>query len=130
MEEKTEFDLEAFRLSAGEDHIPNVKRRVSKQRIVPNQTSDWFIKGPIPGSWIGKAANLSGHTLHVALTIFYVSGLKSSQTIIVGRFHFDRFGVNKDMARRGLIELQKAGLITYSKAGQKFQVTICNNEKQ
>jgi hypothetical protein len=87
---------------------------------------EWFIRGPIPGPWIGNAAKLGGnYTLHVALTIQYVRGFRpQSMTVILERFHFDRFGVEKDSARRALGRLQNAGLIKYTKAGHKYKVTV------
>jgi len=93
---------------------------------VAEAEEEWFIKGPIPGPWISKAANLGGdHTLHVALTIQYVRGLKpKSTTVLLERFHFDRLGVQNDSTRRALRRLQEAGLIEYRKVGQKFHVAI------
>ena len=87
---------------------------------------DWFIRGPILGSWIGKAAHLGGgHTFHVALAIHYVSGLhRNSRKVTLERFHLDRFGVKKDSARRALDRLREAGLIEYTKVGQKYKVTV------
>jgi hypothetical protein len=86
----------------------------------------WFIRGPIPGNWIGRAAHLPGsHTLHVALTILHVSGLpKNNKGVILERFHFNRLGVKKDSARRALERLSEAGLIKYTQAGQKYKVTV------
>ena len=106
--------------------------------VLPKKTTDvteerngWYVKGPIPGAWISKAAQLSGdHTLHVALAIQYVRGLYEVESkekcniIAIKRFHFDRFGVKKDSTRRALERLQEAGLIKYTKDGQKFKVTI------
>jgi hypothetical protein len=92
--------------------------------------SGWFIRGPISGDWIGSAAHLPGnHTLHVALAIQYVSGLRNnSKVITLERFHFDRFGVKKDSARRALKRLRAAGLIKYTKVCQKYEVTIISAE--
>jgi len=89
----------------------------------------WFIRGPISGSWISKAAHLGGHTVNVALAILYVKGFQKNRKNNMAeleRFHFDRFGVKKDSARRALNRLQEAGLIKYTKDGQKYKVTIIN----
>ena len=93
---------------------------------IVEEENGWFVRGPISGSWIGKASSLPGnHTLHVALTIQYVKGLSGEKNkIILERFHFDRFGVKKDSTRRALERLQEAGLIKYTKDGQKYRVTI------
>ena len=91
---------------------------------------DWFIRGPIIGRWINKAASLTGdHTLHVALTILYVQGLqKNNKSILLDRFHFNRLCVMKDSAKRALERLQKAGLIKYTTVGQKYKVTVLSAE--
>ena len=106
--------------------------------VIQNETNiagikdEWFISGPIPGQWISQASNLSGnYTLHVALAIQYVNGLtKKSNKIVVERFHLARFGVKKDSARRALKRLQEAGLIEYTKTGQKFKVTILSTKPE
>ena len=87
---------------------------------------EWFIRGNIPGSWIGKASSLPGnYTLHVALAIWHVKGFKEkSNKVILDRFHFDRFNVRVDSTRRALRQLQKAGLIEYMRVGHKHHVTI------
>ena len=88
----------------------------------------WFVRGPIPGLWISKASKLpGGHTLHVALAIWHVIGFSGkSNKVILERFHLDRFGVKKDSARRALEQLQEAGLIKYTKVGQRFKIKILN----
>jgi DNA-binding transcriptional ArsR family regulator len=107
--------------------------RTGKPDAVTNTTKSeegWFIRGPISGEWISRAAHLSGnHTLHVALAVLYVSGLrKNSKVITLERFHFDRFGVKKDSVRRALKRLREAGLIEYRKVGQRFKVTVIPTE--
>ena len=91
---------------------------------------NWFIRGPIPGLWISKAASLTGdHTLHVALAILYVQGLqKNNKSLLLERFHFNRLCVMKDSARRGLNALQQAGLIKYTTVGHKYKVTVLSVE--
>ena len=99
---------------------------VDKVSDIATTEGGWFIRGPIPGLWISKAAHLRGsHTLHVAVAIQYVSGLyKNSRKITLERFHLDRFGVKKDSARRALERLCGAGLIEYTKVGQKYKITV------
>ena len=106
--------------------LPDNLWQVPKKDIdVVEVEKSWFIRGPIPGLWIGQASNLPGdHTLHVALAIQYVKGLGKGNKIVLERFHLNRFGVKKDSARRALERLQGAGLIEYTKAGQKYKVTI------
>jgi DNA-binding transcriptional ArsR family regulator len=105
--------------------IPNTDNSDAVTNTV-NVDEGWFIRGPIPGDWIGRAAHLPGnHTLHVALTVLHVSGLpKNNKVVTLERFHFDRFGVKKDSVRRALKRLREAGLIKYMKTGQKYKVTV------
>ena len=90
------------------------------------EEKEWFIRGNIPGSWIGKASSLPGdYTLHVALAIWHVRGFREkSNKVILERFHFDRFNVGVDSTRRALRRLQEAGLIEYTRVGQKHKITI------
>jgi len=90
------------------------------------EEGDWFIRGPIPGSWIGKASSLPGdYTLNVALAIWYAKGFSGkSNKVILERFHFNRLNVGVDSTRRALQHLQDAGLIKYTRNGHRLQVTI------
>lgn len=97
----------------------------SKKVVAPRESSERFIKGPIPISWLVRARSLPGeYTLLTALVLFYVRGMKQSKKIVVERYHFNLFEIKKDSARRALDRLQKAGLIEYEKFGHKFVVTI------
>ena len=112
---KQTLDLDSIRL-------PLEMVRISKFQCIQ---TEWFIKGPIPGAWILKAATLHGdYTIRVALAICYAQGMASGKDVILDRFHFNKFQIKKDSARRALQRLQKAGLISYHKKGQKFVVTI------
>ena len=94
---------------------------------LPKKSKDWFIKGPIWGTWLSKVAALPGkYTLHVALVIWYGEGLprNGESHIVVNRFHFDRLLVKKDSVRRSLKRLQDAGLILYTKIGQRYHITV------
>ena len=72
----------------------------------------WFIKGPIPGDWIGQAAALPGKSLHVALAVWTEASMKKRRTAVpISSRVFARFGVGKDAGRLGLNKLEAAGLI-------------------
>ena len=114
--------VEQLRLPDGViTRVNNAEKAVNTDKI-----EGWFIRGPISGAWIGRVAHLSGdHTLHVALAIQYASGLQNNtKKIILERFHLDRLGAKKDSARRALERLRDAGLIKYTKIGQKYTVTV------
>jgi len=114
-------DLDQFRLPTQAIAIPSMAPRIVSAKLA----DEWFIKGPIPGTWLLKADELPGKYTHrVAWVILYVRGLQGRDSVALERFHFSRFGVKKDSARRALERLQKAGLIQYVRLGQKFKVSI------
>jgi hypothetical protein len=76
------------------------------------RSSRRFIKGPIPLSWIGKAAHLPGKTLHVALALQYLAGLTKSDTVRLSAKTLDVMGVARNVKADALARLQHAGLIS------------------
>lgn len=123
MNTKSTFNVEDFRLPFDVIPSPSIQKNISRQ-------PSWFIKGPIPGPWILKALTLKGEfTPFVALAIWYVRGMSPENSdLVLKRYHFNKFDVKKDSARRALMRLQKAGLITYDKTGHKFLVTILDTK--
>jgi hypothetical protein len=125
MRQCEDFDIDLYRLSPTPASEKNTgsKNRIKIKKDLSGE--NWFIQGPFPGVWFEIAAKLPGHSLHVALAIWYARGVaRNKNEIPLERFHLDRLGVEKDSARRALQRLQEAGLITYRKSGQKFLVTI------
>jgi hypothetical protein len=114
------MDIEDYRL-VEKPYEPAPIKKIKKVRLYA--PGEWFIAA-IPGNWIAEAAKLPGHSLHVALAIRYVCGMKGRQEVILTRFHFNRLSTARGPARRGLDALQQAGLIKYTKEGQKFKVTV------
>ena len=43
-----------------------------------------FIKGPIPLAWMMAAATPPGKCLHVGLALWYLAGLKKTNTVALG----------------------------------------------
>ena len=113
------IDIESYRLGEMSYVPPPIKTKKTRRY----EPGTWFI-APIPGSWIAEASKLPGHALHVALAIMYVHGMKRGQVVVLSRFHFDIFSTTRGSARRGLDALREAGLIEYTKAGQKYKVTV------
>ena len=111
-----------------EERLPSParpKKNYSRKASKTLQTSmEWFIKGPIPGTWIAKAASLPGHSLHVALAICYVQGCTGKSSVILTRKEFDRFSTKKNSTCRALDSLVKAGLILCQRKGHKFKIKI------
>ena len=81
-----------------------------------------FLKGPIPWPWLGKAMQLPGKALAVALHVWWRSGIERSSCIMI---NLSRLSVDRSAASRGLAALEAAGLVTVIRApGRRPRVTI------
>ena len=95
-------------------------KSVHKRRI-----NGHFVKGPIPLSWISKAALLPGKSLNVGLACFYLMGLKRSHSFKLSNVVAAQFGLNKDSKARALKHLEKAGLVRcFRKQGRSVVVEV------
>jgi len=84
-----------------------------------------FIKGPLPYSWMKRAGELPGKTLHVALGLWLVAGLRCSRTFSFKRKAAGAFGASKDATYDALTRLEAAGLISVDRRrGRSPTVTI------
>jgi len=92
---------------------PNEMDSVRKEapRHKPNEK---FLKGPIPWNWLAKACSCSksGASIRVALVIWFLSGVnRLDATVKLNGARMRELGLNPSSWRRGLISLEKAGLI-------------------
>jgi hypothetical protein len=114
------MDLEQFRASPDKTQWPTKPKRPAQRR-----RGKWFLKGPIPGEWLGQAARLPGRVLHVALALCYLAGMEKSPCVKPTWATWKRFGVTPDAGRRGLTALERAGLVSVDRhAGRCPVVTI------
>ena len=81
-------------------------RLADKRRI-----NGHFVKGPIPLTWISKAAQLPGKSVNAGLACWYLMGLKKTHTFKLSNMVASKFGLNKDSKARSLKHLEQAGLI-------------------
>lgn len=112
-------DIDSYRLAGKPYEAPPVKTK----KVRHYESGTPFIAA-MPRDWIAEAAKLPGHALHVALAIMYVYGMKRGQEVVLTRYHFDLFDIARGPTRRGLDALQQAGLIEYTKVGQKCKITV------
>lgn len=112
-------DIERFRLpSAGKLLLSQGSRKSSRQK-------DWFLKGPIPGPWLQAASGLPGRALHVGLAIWFLVGLTKSCEVKPTNRILKQFSTPPDAYRRGLKQLESAGLVTVKRAsGRCSLVTV------
>ena len=87
-----------------------------------------FIKGPIPLGWIMKAAGVEGKTLHVAITLWFLVGLKRSHEVPLSHSTLRLFGVSRQASYRALKRLETVGLVSVDRhRGRNPIVTILKN---
>jgi hypothetical protein len=84
-----------------------------------------FLKGPIPWPWLSKGANLKGQTLHVGLALWFLAGIKRSQSVALSNSVLQDLGVSRFSCYRALHALEGAGLISVERhTGRNPVVTI------
>ncbi|HEX2473270.1 MAG TPA: helix-turn-helix domain-containing protein [Lacipirellulaceae bacterium] len=86
-----------------------------------------FLKGPIPWQWLINAGRLPGKTLHVAIVLWHLVGLRKSLTVCWEPSKAKPFGMDRHTVYRALAILEKAGLVTVNrKKGRCPIVSILN----
>jgi hypothetical protein len=95
-----------------------------------HQGKEKFLKGPIPWNWLIKACKCSksGAPIRTALAIWFLVGVNKNQaTVKLSGARMRELGLNPPSWRRGLIALERAGLITVDrKTGCLPTVTLLN----
>jgi hypothetical protein len=82
---------------------PRVTRRPGPRAL--------FLKGPVPWSWIVKAATLRGKALVVGLCLWRLAGATKCWTVMLGNNELAPFSVDGSMKSRTLRALEGAGLM-------------------
>lgn len=78
-----------------------------------------FLRGPIPLIWLQSAAQLPGKSIHVAIAVYFLAGLKNNKTVKLTQTLLNEFGVKRNSKYRALEELAKVGLIEFTKTNGK-----------
>jgi len=100
----------------------------SQTFILAARRSAKFLKGPVPWSWIEKAARLPGSTLAVGLALWRLAGAMKSKTIRLANSETEALGVGRSAKSRALVELEQAGLVTVERrSGCLPKVTILDS---
>lgn len=98
--------------------------------VGPLQTVTWrgrksssvrgkFIAGPIDIIWLSGARKLGVSALWVGLGLWFLKGLRKSDSFVVSNLIVRELGVQPDAKRRALRKLERAGLITIEKRGKR-----------
>lgn len=77
-----------------------------------HKMGDKFLKGPIPLKWLSKAAYLRGKSLHCAIAVYFLAGIKNERTFPLESFAIKAFGIKRHSLYRGLKALENEKLIS------------------
>lgn len=86
---------------------------------------DYFLRGPIPFSWLARAANLRGKSFQVSVLIWFHYFLLRKPEFKIQKKFREKFGVGRKSFYSSLAELEEAGLIkTISQKGSSRTIQI------
>jgi hypothetical protein len=83
----------------------------SSHRPPRHRSGERFLKGPIPWAWLDRAGRLPGKALAVGLIIWQKAGVSGNGTVRLCQSKLSDLGLNEASVRRGIIGLERAGLI-------------------
>jgi hypothetical protein len=91
----------------------------------PSTIRNKFIKGPLDFVWLSEARQLGVTALWVGLGLWFLRGLRRSNSFIVSNLMMQEWGVQPDAKARALRALERAGLIRVERRGKRSpQVTL------
>lgn len=106
------------------------KTKVDSTTPPRHRAGERFLKGPIPWIWLSAAAERPGKALHVAIVLWFLSGIKRSRTVALSGSVLKGFGVKRHSGYRGLASLEQAGLVSVSRhSGRNPVVTILDTTR-
>jgi hypothetical protein len=111
------FDPERFKLTAGA-----VGKARPKNRLPRHKACERFLRGPIPWHWLEAAGRLPGKTLHVAIALWLLAGIKRGRPAKWEPATAATLGVERHAAYRGLAALEAAGLIAVDRRNGRCPV--------
>ena len=114
------MDFDLSQISGGAELLAN--KRTPPPRHNAGQK---FLKGPIPWSWIVKAANCPGQALQVMMVLWFKAGMQRQRTVTLSYEELAKLGCKREAARRALKALEQVGLVTVERhPGRSPVVTI------
>jgi hypothetical protein len=78
-----------------------------------------FIAGPVDVVWLSQARKLGVTALWVGLGLWFLRGLRRSNSFTVSNLMMREWGVQPDAKTRALRVLEKAGLIAVERRGKR-----------
>ena len=123
----TLIEPDKFRLDSSVDRR---KPSDKKGRLPEPKPGEEFLAGPIPLTWLTKAACLPGKTLTVSLVIWFKARCNKMNTMRMSNTLLAKFGVNRKAGYEALRRLEKAGLIKVEHhSGRSPIVTVLDCER-
>ena len=98
--------------------VPVIPKTIPKSHAEHSQKFPkgvWFLKGPIPLSWLTEAMALPGKTGYVGLCLWFQRGLKNCETFKFSHIAARQFYLGRRAVAQGLQRLEQVGLITIEK---------------
>jgi len=93
--------------------------------MIAQPESQPFLRGPIPLTWLGRAARLPGKTLNVALAVWWIYGMVGHKPMKLSKKALAIFQISVDAATDGLNRLEHHGLVKLQKnPGQRPLIEI------
>ena len=109
------------RLALGRTRITVSPRRLPLRHKVGEK----FIQGPIPMTWVQRAAALPGKAFHLGMALWFMAGMTKNRRVRVTHKLASQFSVGRKAIARCLKQLQGAGLASVEqRAGRSPEVTI------
>jgi hypothetical protein len=113
-------DLDRFRWPSSASPPTTPGGRSPRHRL-----GESFLKGPIPWAWIDRAGRLPGKALAVGLVLWFRAGIRKDRTVRLCQARVDSLGLGEGTTRRGIRELERAGLISVRRSpGRGLEVTL------
>jgi hypothetical protein len=89
-----------------------------------HRPGEWFLRGPIPWTWLEAAARLPGQALALSLCLWREANRRKVRTVrlCLGRVGL---GVSEQAARRALQRMERVGLVSVLRnPGRGLEVTL------
>jgi DNA-binding transcriptional ArsR family regulator len=97
----------------------------AKEKPPHHKQGEKFLKGPVPLTWLARAAQLPGKALHIGVVLWFLAGLKNTRSVSLPSTALRLFGIDRSAKRRALGWLEEAGLVIVARhPGRNPRVTL------
>jgi hypothetical protein len=121
-------EIDPQRLRLGRQSASRLSTSPRSRPPLPKKGNQ-FLRGPIPLDWLSRAAAQPGRSLHVAIAVWFMAGLKKTNVVPISNITSLQFGLDRNAKYRALEWLENANLISVERrAGRAPIVTILEVE--